>query len=133
MNSLKKPEEDGKASVLRVKQIQEKLKKYKYLSDAVSSMSDKVEKAVRDMRNLAARKTTAQPAFEKWYRQYCEPSKALVDLVRQVEAEPEAVQEREERAVNLAQHHEGAMAALAEELQQYTKERREWYLQKGVI
>jgi hypothetical protein len=47
-------------------------------------MGSKMDKAVRDMRNLTARKNTAQPAFDKWRKQYCEPIMRLVDITQAV-------------------------------------------------
>jgi hypothetical protein len=87
-------EKDLKFRELKAKQMQVKSKTYQDLFDAILSMGSKMDKAVRDMRNLTACKNTAQPAFDKWQKQYCEPIMRLVDVTQAVT--PAVEKERDE-------------------------------------
>lgn len=75
---LKKREEAVKASEAKMKRVEAKSKTYQHLCHNILKLGDKVDNALRDVKNLTARKKTHQSAFEKWEKQYCMP---VIDLV----------------------------------------------------
>ena len=84
MTLVEKRKEDLKITKMRLKHLQAKSKTLQDIFDAVVAIDNKVQKANRDMRNLATRKSTPQWAFDTWERQYCEPSIGLVQLNEQL-------------------------------------------------
>ncbi|CAI9627347.1 unnamed protein product [Alternaria burnsii] len=140
--TLKKQEEDLKASTARLARIEEKSKTYKDLCNAVAGVADKINKAERGRQNLTARKNTTQSAFERWEQQYCQPIKKLADLIWEVDnkkqendrefAEQSAVvrgQEAQTAALLLQRQQEEVM--LNEEKEQFLVEKQEWQLKQG--
>ncbi|KAI4907868.1 hypothetical protein J4E90_009276 [Alternaria incomplexa] len=140
--SLEQREETLKIATMKLKHLETKSKTFQDLSDAVVAMGAKVEKASRDMKNSAARKSTQQSAFDKWERQYCEPSIRLVQLNEQVKQERD--ENREEHAVRsrrlqeqeisqsqTTDQNEEEKARLAVERQAFLAEKQAWYLKKG--
>ena len=140
--SLEQREEALKIAKLKLKHLQAKSKTFQDLSDAVVAMGTTVEKASRDMRNSAARKSTLQSAFEKWERQYCEPSIRLVQLNEQLKQERDknreehaelnkTLQEQEISHSQTRDQNEEEGARLAIERQAFLAEKQAWHLQRG--
>ncbi|KAI4676244.1 uncharacterized protein J4E84_009641 [Alternaria hordeiaustralica] len=131
--SLEQREEALKIAKLKLKHLQAKSKTFQDLSDAVVAMGTKVEKASRDMKNSAARKSTPQSAFKNIRLvQLNEQLKQERDKNREEHAElNKTLQEQEISHSQTRDQNEEEGARLAIERQAFLAEKQAWHLQRG--
>ncbi|KAH9868706.1 hypothetical protein J1614_007778 [Plenodomus biglobosus] len=139
---VEKRESELRQKEAKLKQTVSRSKTYRDLCNALTNIGTKYDNAARDMRNLTARRITAQPAFEKWEKQYCEPMTEMMRLHDQVKLERDqgrqelarretVLDEREDNIKELTRKAEAKLALLEKQQQHIAEEQRQWRLQKG--
>lgn len=105
---IEKRKEELKVTEAVVKRMEAKSTSYQDLCEAITTIGDKVNKAVQDMRNLTVRKSTPQSAFTKWESRHIGPILQLMELERHVKAERDEMHHMHTERMNALQARESA-------------------------
>lgn len=107
------------------------------LYDAVWALGDKIDKAMRDMRNLVTGKNRAEQAFSRWENTFCEQSIKLVQLDERLRSKQDKQKQEVKEQEAMLEAREGvvtdtesrlntAKESLENDRQAFSLEQRQW-------